>query len=166
MKYKILQKTTVTLAVDIMSERADEETKQLQEQGYKIVCYELEAQSASEAIDKWDLQNQIKSDNAKVNTKVYKPDYESNYNVAQLVTTILSFIGWCTVIVGVIIIFVGFGSMAGRYNPNFFQVIIAMTPGFITIMTGLFSVACAQFLKATVDNADQTYQILKHLKLK
>ena len=158
MNYVILKKGTILLAVDVMSDSAGEEIRGLQDQCFEIVCKNMEALSSGNAIKAY----QNKGTKVVENKELYK----SNYGIAQFVVGILSFIGWETILVGVMLVLIGFGSSSKYYELSFIQHIGFISPGFITMVSGLFSIAASQIVKATVDNADHSYQIMMHLKSK
>ncbi|WP_418641473.1 hypothetical protein ACNUDM_08295 [Vibrio chaetopteri] len=90
--------------------------------------------------------------------------YESKYKTAQFVSQLISGFGWFIFACGILIILIGLDSGSGRYGFNIWQAIAAATPGFVTLVSGLFLVASGQVMRATIDNADHTNQILSHLK--
>ncbi|EHI9302748.1 hypothetical protein J9097_004401 [Vibrio vulnificus] len=90
--------------------------------------------------------------------------YESNYKTAQLVSKIISGFGWFIFSLGIIGLLMSLGAGNTRYGFIMSQFIAAAAPGFVALISGLFLVAAGQVMKATVDNADHTYQIFSHLK--
>ena len=162
MNYVILKKDSIVQPINIVSDSSGDEIRSLKEQGFKIVCENLEALSSGEAIKKFE-SNTVKTND---DIEVIKQNPQSNYAVAQLVVKILSFIGWATMFIGILLVLVGFSSATDSYNVSFMQLIAYVTPGFSVMISGLFGVALAQIVKATVDNADNSYQIMIHLKSK
>ena len=178
MSFLIFQKGSTVAAVELMAKNTEKETRNLKERGFKTVCEDLDAHSRSEAIKRWEekgLQTAYSDSNTsptaeslekgyRILTSETPKTYQSNYSSAQLVVTILSIVGWFTVFIGVVLSLISMASATSLYAPSFLAVITLMSPGFITAISGIFSVAAAQFLEATVDNADHTYLILKHLE--
>ena len=149
--YVVLKKGATKVAVDIVIETAGEEIRGLQSDGFEIVADNIQAENSQEALAKTEEVNGV------TNSEV---DYQSKYKTAQFVSTLISFFGWLTLAVGILLTITGLGSGSGRYGFDIWQAIALVTPGFTTLVSGLFLVATSQVMKATVDNADHSFQIL------
>ena len=109
--------------------------------------------------DEWYVQvNELTSTTNK-SAKEHSLGYKSNYNTARTMSDILSVIGWIMVVVGVL------GALILASQGYSFNV-LAMLPGLAIAISGLFMVVAAQVTKATVDNADQTREIMNLLRKK
>jgi len=111
-------------------------------------------------IDENDLTEEVEEQTPQNNLSEQKTlSYQSHYNTARTISDILSVIGWIMVVVGVL----GALILASQgYNFN----VLAMLPGLAIAISGLFMVVAAQVTKATVDNADQTREIMNLLRKK
>lgn len=91
--------------------------------------------------------------------------YMRTYETARTIFSILEFIGWVIVVLGVVVSFYGLssGGIAGfaYEKPPFGLRIIAMLPGLGMILAGLISVAYTQSFRATVDMAEMARDHLK-----
>ncbi|MEZ8535972.1 hypothetical protein AB9R81_23010 [Vibrio cyclitrophicus] len=149
--YVVLKKGATKVAVDIVIETAGEEIRGLQSDGFEIVADNIQAENSQEALAKTEEMNGV------TNSEV---DYQSKYKTAQFVSMLISFFGWLTFAVGILLTITGLGSSSGRYGFDIWQAIALVTPGFTTLVSGLFLVATSQVMRATVDNADHSFQIL------
>lgn len=152
--YVVLQKGTTKVAVDIVVETAGDEIRGLQSDGFEIIAENIEAKNSQEALAKTEkLSGVTKQTHSEVG-------YESKYKTAQFISKLITFFGWLTFAVGLLLTLTGFSSGSGRYGFDIWQAVAFATPGFATLVSGLFLVATSQVMKATVDNADHSYQIL------
>ena len=111
-------------------------------------------------IDANDLTEEVEEQTLQNNSSEQKTlSYQSNYNTARTMSDILSVIGWIMVVVGVL------GALILASQGHSFNV-LAMLPGLAIAISGLFMVVAAQVTKATVDNADQTREIMNLLRKK
>ncbi len=81
----------------------------------------------------------------------------SDYGAARVVSGIGEFLGWVLVLIGVVLVFVSAAQEMGLVG-----FIVALGVG----TSGLFLVMTAQFVRATVNNADTTRDILRFLQTK
>ena len=88
----------------------------------------------------------------------------SNYEVAQKIATIMSFIGWTIVVIGVMVALVGSAGMSQNPYARGGSAIIGLLPGIGMSISGFFLVAGAQVTRAMVDNADNTREILNLMR--
>ena len=96
--------------------------------------------------------------------------YERSYGTGRAVCSLLEFVGWAIVILGIIVALVGFasGGFMGMASRNFgagstpvaFR-LISMVPGILVSAGGLISVMLAQHTKAAMDTAEMTRELLK-----
>jgi len=111
-------------------------------------------------IDENDLTEEVEEQTPQNNLSEQKTlSYQSHYNTARTISDILSVIGWIMVVVGVL------GALILASQGHSFNV-LAMLPGLAIAISGLFMVVAAQVTKATVDNADQTREIMNLLRKK
>lgn len=80
-------------------------------------------------------------------------DAQRDYGTTRGVAAFVSFIGWCVVVVGVIIVVIGFAGM-GRAG------VIALGPGIGIAVGGLLLVVQGQLLRAIVDTASNTADLV------
>ncbi len=153
--YMILEKLDVRIAVNILQEGAGDEIRALQSIGFNIVENSVDAENTESA-----LNGSSKHVNS---SSVESVNIESNYKTAKFISKLISAIGWLVFAVSIILILAAMGAANGRYGFSFWQMIAAMAPGFGAMVSGLFLVASGQVVRATVDNADHTYHIYKHL---
>jgi len=157
--YVILKKGNVIVAVDLVTETSGDEIRSMQADGFEIVNESTSAQNSKEAIDKY--TQSLKSSSG---SNTHAIAYESRYKTAKFVSQLISIFGWLTFISGVGIALFGLASGNNYYGFDLWTAIALATPGFATIVSGLFLVATGQVMRATIDNADHTYQIFTHLK--
>lgn len=87
---------------------------------------------------------------------------QSAYGTARFVSFFISFLGWVAFVVGIIAAFASMGSLQLKYGAG--VSVLALLPGLGISISGLFLVAAGQVTRATVDNADNTRQILDLLR--
>ena len=76
------------------------------------------------------------------------PDkYRSKYGTARFVSLLVSLAGWLLFLAGLVSVFR--------------MPLLAMLPGIGVAVSGLFLVASGEVMRASVDNADHTREILK-----
>lgn len=85
----------------------------------------------------------------------YYETSRTRYGTARLVANGIEFIGWLVVIAGVIAIVMLLSNMGSRYFS-----LGGILPGVGTLISGLFMIMGAQVTKATVDNADNTRELV------
>lgn len=152
--YFILQKDEMFVAVDTMSSTVAEEIEALIADDYFVCSDSFWANNSNDAVLRW-------KDKA---GKGPKPiTYKSNYETAIFVSGIITFVGWLVVAIGILVTGFGLASLSKMYSINFASFIGVAVPGIGGIISGLFLVAVGQVVKATVDNADHTRQILNRL---
>lgn len=84
----------------------------------------------------------------------------THYGTAKGVSTFLAFVGWLLFAAGIIAALIGFNSFNGPYGMVDITTILMTLPGLGFAFSGLLMVASAQVVKATVENADNTREIL------
>ena len=87
----------------------------------------------------------------------------SDYRVTKVISKIISFTGWLTLLVGFVI--VGYGVAHSKGYENIDVVLVIVLPGIGMIVTGLFLIVAGQIARATVDNATHnkhTLMLLTH----
>ncbi|WP_240205261.1 hypothetical protein [Vibrio sp. CyArs1] len=149
--YVVLEKSGIRVAVNIVSDDAGDEIRALENEGFVIVNNAIQANSKEAAI-------------AALTRKKTVNNPDSNYSTAKLISSLISVIGWTVFAVGIIVLLLSLGMLGGRYGVNFWLFLSAIAPGAGTMVSGLFLVATAQVVRATVDNADNSRQILEHLQ--
>ena len=87
--------------------------------------------------------------------------HESKYGTTRSLCSFLALVGWLLVFVGVIILGTEANSELNHYQHFDLN---ALLPGIGIAIGGLITIMGAQTTKATVDNADQTREILIELK--
>lgn len=162
--YQLFKSEDKVEAVNMDKFTASDDVSELLARHYVSVGF-VHAASSEEAISNI---GEVSSETLVVEKS--KPDgqnvleYESKYKTAQLVSTIVSGFGWVIFVVGIFAILAALGAGNTRYGFIMSQFIAAAIPGFSALVAGLFLVAAGQVMKATVDNADHTYQILHSMK--
>lgn len=100
--------------------------------------------------------------------KISTIPYKSKYRNARQVSYIISFFGWLIVFGGIVGIFVGLDASGSLARSGMLRgdaaAIAAMLPGVLISITGLVVVAAGQIVRATVDNADNTGEMLSIMK--
>ena len=88
--------------------------------------------------------------------------YERSYSTARGVFTLLEFVGWAVVVVGVIASILGGGSIGDAYgrSPPFEVLMLALLPGIGIAFGGLVSIALVQSSRANIDTAEMTRDML------
>lgn len=124
----------------------------------------VRADSSEQAIARIDFVSQRQCVSSEKNNSEAMPTFDSNYKTAQLVSSFISGFGWFIFACGIFGVLIAISADSGRYGFSMAQFFAAASPGFIGLISGLFLVASAQVMRATVDNADHSYQILAHLK--
>jgi hypothetical protein len=94
-----------------------------------------------------------------VNKSIY--EYQTEYSVSRIVSFIVSFVGWVVVLVGSIVVFSAVTSDAKTIGGALSMV--AILPGVGAVIAGFVLILWAQILRAAVDNADHTREIMKLL---
>lgn len=82
-----------------------------------------------------------------------------DYSTARTIFSILEFVAWTAVVIGVIVAVTGAGA-AGRYGGGGAG-LVAAVPGLILSVVGLIAAATVQFYRAGVDTAQMTGKMLK-----
>ena len=85
---------------------------------------------------------------------------KSQYGTARTVAVFISFLGWVGFVIGVLAAIISVVSVL----PYRAISILEILPGLGMAVSGLFLVAAGQVTRATVDNSDQTREILKVLR--
>ena len=85
-----------------------------------------------------------------------RPVTSSKYGAAQGISSIAEVIGWVLIAVGIVTVFLTFGTLRA----------LAFLGGISISVSGLFLVMASQFVRAIVDNADTTREILALLRKK
>lgn len=106
-----------------------------------------------EQIDNFNKVHGVKNSNQNEN--------ESLYGTAIIVSWLMSFIGWISFAVGLLIVIVGVSSLGTKPWPYNNALLIL---GASLVLSGLFLVASAQVTRAVVDTADNTRKIFEYLK--
>ena len=88
--------------------------------------------------------------------------YERSYSTARSVFTLLEFVGWAVVAVGVTASILGGGSIGDAYgrSPPFEVLMLALLPGIGIAFGGLVSIALVQSSRANIDTAEMTRDML------
>jgi len=86
-------------------------------------------------------------------------NYERSYGTARTISSILELVGWIIVGAGVLLIFAALGTIGG-YRFGLFDIFLPLAPGISLIITGLFMVMAVQIMRATVDSAEMTREML------
>jgi hypothetical protein len=89
--------------------------------------------------------------------------YRSSYETTRKVSKFISLLGWVTFALGLIGAVMALGNY--RWGP-YWGALLAMVPGLVGVISGLFLVVAGQVSRATVDNADHTREILNVLRNK
>ncbi|EGU35942.1 hypothetical protein VII00023_08884 [Vibrio ichthyoenteri ATCC 700023] len=154
--FAILEKSDIKIAVNLNKETSEDELNALKLEGYKVILEQVEAESSSDALQR---AKQLKKTKATAQI-----EYQSKYKTGLLVGKIIAVIGWLMMIVGIENMLAGSVRTMDQYIWSYGIMFSAMLPGFGIFLSGLFSVAASQVIKATVDNADNTHRIYLHLK--
>ena len=94
-------------------------------------------------------------------------NYVREYKTARAVYAWLEFVGWATVVLGLILVLAGFatggipGMMYEQRDLPFGLRLLAALPGIGTAIAGLFAVAYAQTSRAHVDTAETSREMLE-----
>lgn len=95
--------------------------------------------------------------------------YERSHKTGCTVRNWIEFVGWGTVVLGVIFALVGFasGGFIGMASGNFGEGstpftlrIVSTVPGVLVAAGGLMSIMLAQHTKATIDTSEMTRELL------
>jgi len=86
---------------------------------------------------------------------------KTNYETTKFITAIIVFFGWLIVALGFAAVVAG---VSTGINTKLSVALVSSLPGIGIIVSGLFLVALGQVIVATVDNADQTREILNILR--
>ncbi len=92
----------------------------------------------------------------------------TNYGAARFVIGVMDFVGFLLIAGGIIVLLIMLGAAmeaAARDGFNIFGFIAVFFPPFGMIVTGIVIFAQGQMLRATLDNADATREILAHARL-
>jgi len=89
-------------------------------------------------------------------------DKSTDYRVTKIISKIISFTGWLTLLAGFVI--VGYGLVHSKGYENIDVVLVIVLPGIGMIVTGLFLIVAGQIARAMVDNATHNKHILMHLR--
>ncbi|ANS88015.1 hypothetical protein VSVS12_04316 [Vibrio scophthalmi] len=154
--FAILEKSDIQIAVKLNKVDAESELEALRLEGYKVIVEQVDAEDSSDAL--------LKAKQLQQTTATAKMDYQSKYKTGLVVGKIIGVIGWLMVIVGLENMLAGSVQSMDQYIWSYGIMFSAMLPGFSIFLSGLFSVAASQVIKATVDNADNTHRIYLHLK--
>lgn len=87
--------------------------------------------------------------------------FHNKYGSAKAISFFISFLGWAGFVGGIIAAIIGINK-GNRYDQMPYMVILL--PGIITAISGLFLVATGQVVRALVDNANHTREILHIIK--
>ncbi len=91
--------------------------------------------------------------------------YNSRYQTARAIFSIIEFLGWVVVVIGVMVAIVGFssGGILGRLSGNtpVLLKLFAMLPGLGFSFFGILSVAVAQVWRSQVDSAEYAREMLQ-----
>ncbi|WP_047050009.1 hypothetical protein [Vibrio mexicanus] len=167
-RFQVFRNELTLKAVDMDQFTAPDEVTDYLNEGYESLGF-VSANSKQQAIENANTASSILSTNtpeAMRSSKISDIGDESKYKTAQLISKIISGFGWLTFASGIFIILAALSSGSGRYGFDLWHAISLATPGFITLVSGLFLVATGQVMKATLDNADHTFYIYSHLKQK
>lgn len=93
----------------------------------------------------------------------------TDYQTARLLARIISGIGWVVVLLGVLALIAaviaaitmrGGGDTLGGVNPGSYMGTMGLVGGVSLIVSGIVQIAVGQLLRATVDTADNTREML------
>ncbi|MCW2305578.1 hypothetical protein M2324_004005 [Rhodovulum sulfidophilum] len=96
-------------------------------------------------------------------------EYERSYKTGRGVCVVMELLGWLLVFVGFIAVIVGYssGGLVGFASRSFMEEgppvvfrLIATIPGLLTMAAGVYSVMETQKVKATLDSAEMTREML------
>ncbi|HFQ5018332.1 TPA: hypothetical protein ACGUP9_004422 [Vibrio vulnificus] len=162
--YQLFKNASRIEAVNMNQFTARDDVQDLLAGGFISLGFVM-ASSQEDAISKENTASPTESviDNPK-SEQIPNIAYESKYKTAQLVSKIISGFGWFIFTLGIIGLLMSLGAGNTRFGFSMSQFIAVAAPGFVALISGLFLVAAGQVMKATVDNADHTYQIFSHLK--
>ncbi len=91
-------------------------------------------------------------------------EYKTQYGFSRSISKIILFLGWVLIAIGAITALIAF--INGLTSSYVGLSLIAILPGLGTIVSGLLLMLGAQITVATVDNADNTKEIVKILNKK
>ena len=86
-----------------------------------------------------------------------RPNSPTKYGAARGISSFAEFIGWLLMAGGIVLVFIALAREVGAPG---------LAAGILISVSGLSLVMAAQFVRATVDNADTTREILAFLKKK
>ncbi len=125
--------------------------------GYSLVC-EIEAIDKDVAIRLAKDQAQLDKADQRSTSGTSVATSQSNathYATARITTAIIQFVGWATLVIGIVVLLASFGE-ATRYGRF---VIVALLPGLGICMSGLLIVSVTQIANAIIDTATDTREI-------
>jgi hypothetical protein len=101
------------------------------------------------------------TDTSIVGTPSGSGGYASDYDVAKGVSTVVAFVGWTLVAIGVIAALIAVQQASGARGANAALALMAVVPGVMSAGLGFLLVMGAQVTRAVVDTADYAREILK-----
>lgn len=115
------------------------------------------SQDGSPPVDA-DVFNSLKEETAKSDN--YHARYTTTYATARLIAQFVSFVGWAAVTISAMILVVSLAKSKGSGS----VALLGLLPSFSGLISGLLLVMFGQLTRATLDNADNTGQMLALMK--
>ncbi|MGL6316943.1 hypothetical protein [Vibrio sp. WXL103] len=163
-RYTVFQKGNELRAVEADKFTAQDNITELINHGYGEVGSVM-AGSAGHAVAEYESGNRVSAkESVTQSASVADSPSVSSYQTAVFVSKMISGFGWLIFAIGGLGMLAGFSAGSSRYGFDLAMAIAGATPGFVGMISGLLLVAAGQVMKATVDNADNTNQILLLMK--
>lgn len=88
-----------------------------------------------------------------------------NYKTGKFAYSMLEIFGWILIVLGILAAVVSLNQLSGYrgYNSGFAMTIALLTPGISMAIGGLFSIAFAQVMKATIATAENSQMVLEEI---
>ena len=150
-KYLIMIKNDEVVAIEQETLHFEEDIKHYKQKGFigeeaEVI---IEADSEADAIRKFSPQKKV----------------TTNYNTGKSVYSFMEVVGWIFVAIGIIIAIISVATFILQFNriATFSALLLASIPGISLSIGGLFAIATAQVMKATIATAENTQQILEKM---
>ena len=141
----ILKKGHLIVAVSIMSKDASERIKKLENDGYKIISDNFAAYNEKHAVNRW-----------------LKSTTSLKYKTTILVSTLIIFLGCGISLSGIITFIAAIEHIQKTYTETLLEIIL-ISPGILLFIFGLLLITLGELVRATIDNANNTLNILNKL---
>ena len=96
--------------------------------------------------------------------KVIEEVYTKNdYTTSIFIASLISFLGWIAVIIGIVLVVISIGDMVRRGSISW-EIIFVIAPSLGVFVTGFFLIIVGQTARAVFDNTNYSKQMLYEMK--